>query len=460
MIFRHLIFIFFEEKTILNNKDIMTPEDDITIDVSTLADDAVVEDYVDVSFELSYSIFKKHFDEPLQSAAKLIDSKFFDPITCRSKTFQGYIEEFYKQHAELLSTRTDLVKEMFLLFHTCRALMRYNDFFLNISRNLFRSHFYFPNIIFLLTRYLPTARIFFQKNLKNAYSFLRSKYASTLFLYEKSMNYDVDVIKTDIFYQFLGNAMRKFNPLDVKHLNALYKKIFIVLFDWYFKSAIPMETRGFKDFEQMDVLNEYSLSTRDNLYKDVLVNLQIEKFKNDSPTMKQLHYNYNIFKNVVITNEFQSIFLSSIPERDAPIYCNLNNSQYKVLSIYDRITSDEYFFNELKQMPLIYKLLKSVHLITKNKSNMSFVRRDVLVSAITDELALPFKHIISTDTSLRNVLIKIAENFVDSIMQGEYISLHTLSPINLNQLSFTAQLKRFIRLCYMPLVKKKRKINI
>ena len=210
----------------------MTPDDDITIDVSTLDDDAEIEEYVDVNFELSYSIFKKHFNEPLQTTAKLIDSKIFNPIICKSKTFQEYIEEFYKQHSELLSNKSDLVKELFLLFHTCRALMRYNDFFLNISRTLFRSHFYFPNIIFLLIRYLLTARAFFQKNLKNAYSFLRYRYASTLFLYEKSINYDVDVIKTDIFYQFLGCAMRKFNPLDVKHYDALYKKIFIVLFDW------------------------------------------------------------------------------------------------------------------------------------------------------------------------------------------------------------------------------------
>ena len=95
---------------------------------------------------------------------------------------------------------------------------------------------------------------------------------------------------------------------------------------------------------------------------------------------------------------------------------NLEDSQYKVLSLYDKIMSDEEFVNELKKLPTIYKLLKSVHLITKNTiSKLTAVHREVVVSAVADELAVPFKNLINSDTSIRPVLLKIAvENIFHS----------------------------------------------
>jgi hypothetical protein len=130
------------------------------------------------------------------------------------------------------------------------------------------------------------------------------------------------------------------------------------------------------------------------------------------------------------------------------VYCNLDDSQYKVLSLYDKIMSDEEFVNELRKLPVIYKLLKSVHLITATtKSKLRSVRREIVVSAVADELAVPFKNLINSDTSIRGVLLNIADNFVHSILCGEYISLQTLAPINMDTLSFVQQLRKFIKLC-------------
>lgn len=127
----------------------------------------------------------------------------------------------------------------------------------------------------------------------------------------------------------------------------------------------------------------------------------------------------------------------------------MNNSQYKILSLYDRILSDTVFLSELKKLPLIYKLLKSVHLITKSShsSRVTSVKRDVMISAIADELSLPFKNLLNSDVSIRKILLQIAQNFVNSILDGEYISLQTLSPIKIDSISFVTQLRKFIKLC-------------
>ena len=110
--------------------------------------------------------------------------------------------------------------------------------------------------------------------------------------------------------------------------------------------------------------------------------------------------------------------------------------------------SDEECVKDLNKLPSIYKVLKSVHLISISTSpKFISVHQDVVVSVVADELAVPFKNLLNSDTSIRTVLMKIADNFVNSILSGEYISLQTLAPINMDTMSFVQQLKKFIKLC-------------
>ena len=402
----------------------------------------------DPSFSLSYRVFYDAFHDQFQNAIK-VDSRLFSPITFKSKTFQKYLEDFNYQHQDSLTTRPQLIREMYILHNTAKSLYRYNDENLNMNYVQFRSHFFFPNIIYLLVRYLPEVRQFLQKSVKMAYYGIQKKNPRMIYLYENAIYTDMDVIKTDVLYAFLGNSLKKINPYEVKNFQAFYRQVFLNHFFYYFKKEQKIHSKVIDEISLDAIsLESKSTPTREGLYRDVLTNLQVESYKDFSPTMRQLHYNYNIFKNVIITNEFQTVFLTSQPGEENNIFCNLNNSQYKVLSFYDRIMSDEDFLMELKKLPLIYKLLKSVHLITKtNTIKLTTVKRDVLISAVADELSLPFRNMLNSDISIRSILLKISENFIDSILTGEYISLQTLAPIKLDQLSFVTQLRKFIKLC-------------
>lgn len=401
----------------------------------------------DPLFEASYIIFKDCFSEQFQNAMKL-DRKLFSPVTFKSRTIQKYIEKFNQHHQDSLSPRSVIVQEMYLLYQTARCMYRYNDEELHLTHMQFRSHFYFPNIIFMLVRYLQETRAFLQKTIRTAYYYIQKKNKRTIYLFENSIYTDVDVIRTDVLYTFLGNSVKKINPFEVKNITAFYRQVFMNHFFYYFRCEQKIHSKVLEDVSIESVVeDEKAIPTREGLYKSVLTNLQIDMYKDESPTMKQLHYNYNIFKNVIIGNEFQSLYLTTQPA-DTTVCCNLDNSQYKVLSLYDKIMSDEDFVNELRKLPVIYKLLKSVHLITKSiRYKLKSVRREVVVSTIADELAIPFKNLLNSDTSIRTVLLKIADNFVNSILAGEYISLQTLAPINIDTMSFVQQLRKFIKLC-------------
>ena len=164
--------------------------------------------------------------------------------------------------------------------------------------------------------------------------------------------------------------------------------------------------------------------------------------------MRQIIYNYNIFKNAISNNEFQNIFLT----RDAEVtydICDLNNTKYKILTMYNKINESNRFIDELKSIPLIFKLLKSVHLITRSDTVSKFksVNYELIKSAVVDELSYPFRNIIHSDLTILPVIKKIAHNFATSILSGEFINLQTLAPIKIDSMSFIMQLRKFIKLC-------------
>lgn len=402
----------------------------------------------DPSFDLSYNIFVDIFSKQFNNSTK-IDINLLTPITFRSKTFQKYIDLFNQHHDNILSTRSILVKELYLLYHFSKSLQMYNDDIIHMQYSHFRSHYYFPNIIYLLIRFLPTARDFFQKSINIAYNTIKKNNSRLVYLYESAVYTDSGVMRTDILYTFLGNTIKKINPLLIENLKAFYRQVFLNHFFYYFKYEQDIHSQVIDSMSNIDnMIENKSVSTRENIYRDVLTSLKVESMQNESPTMKQISYNYNIFKNVITTNEFQNIFLTSQNNNPYNI-CELKNSQYKILSMYNEIDKSSNLIKELKTIPLVYKLLKSVHLITKNDitTKLKTINIDLLQSAIVEELSYPFKNILKTNSSILPILKKIANNFINSILVGEFINLQTLSPIKIDHISFISQLRKFIQLC-------------
>lgn len=402
----------------------------------------------DPLFDKTYELFLDHFSESFQSSLKIDKNISSAPITFRSKIFRAFIEDFDKIHENILSTRSKLVGEMYLIYQFAKALQRYNDDVLKISYVAFRAQYYFPNIVYLLIRYLPETRLFLQQMIKSAYYIIKKNNARITYLYENSVCSDEGTIRTDILYTYLGNAIKKINPLNIDNLNAFYRQVFINHFFYFFKFEQVVHSQVVDAMSMVDISDTRFISTRENLYRDVLTNMQVETFKNESPTMRQIYYNYSIFKNFITNNEFQNIFLTSKSTINCD-FVNLKNTQYKVMSMYNKIESDDEFLLKLKELPIIYKLLKSVHLISKTDAIPKFntINCDILTNTVIEELSFPFKNLLNTDNSVLEIIKKIANNFVNSILQGEYINLQTLAPISIDHMSFVVQLRKFIKMC-------------
>jgi len=396
----------------------------------------------DITLEISYKVLYTYLHKELE---KLKDIEAGMPINClKSRTLRRYVEKLKKAHYQIISSRSKIVQELFVLHQTVNCLYRYNSEFLNFSYPEYRSKVLYPNIIYMLIRILPSAQKFLQTTIKSVYGEICRKSYGIVYSHINTFYLDHDIIKTDVLYEFLGNGLKKFQPLDIDNISAFYKSSFRYVFNYYFKKEKRINTVYDSVWEIEQCLdNMISMPIRLGIYRDVLYDLQTRKFYQKSPTMTQLSYNYKVFKNVIIHNEFQDVYFSSY--RDSFV---LNNNEYKLMKFYNDDIEENGTLEKIKKLPTIYRLLKCVHIINPNcrPYNEMLIKPAMVKTAVLEELIHPFKNMFN-DSYVYPILEKIAENFSKAILSGEYINLFTLSNVKIDQITFIQQLKKFIAIC-------------
>ena len=405
--------------------------EDIELDDQPIADSSIT---------ISYKLLHIYCYDSLNRAAKS------ESIIVDSKVIDTYWEELKRQHFLKINTRSPIIRGMFLLYQTANALTNYNDNILKISNIQFRARILFPYLIYILQQHLPDTRKFLQAVIRSVYERIRKNSEKLITVYVNSFYLDHDVIKHNILLEFLGNGLKKFDPLTVGKIDSFYKGIFASIFHYYFMRKQDT-SKSYSNFWSMEnILSTSNTSTRLNLYKDVLYNLQVDKYYKTSPIYIQLGMNYRIFKNVIINNEFQDAYMAAC-SRSKSIF-RLDNNEFKLIKIYNNDIIQENTLNKIKKLPTILKLLKCVHIANPKARpyNEMLIKPELVKSVILDEISYPFKNVFS-DGYLQPILARISENFVNLILTGEYINLMTLTTVKIDQISFIEQLKKFVRIC-------------
>jgi hypothetical protein len=382
----------------------------------------------DSDIDISYKLLHRYGNDALERAARseniIIDSKMID----------RYWEDLKRHHFAQLNMRSPIIRGLFLLYQTANALTRYNINILKMTHIQFRARILFPYLIYILQQYLPDTRKFLQAIIRSVYERIRRSSEKLVNVYVNSFYLDQDVIKYNVLLDFLGNGLQKFNPLTVGNVDTFYRGVFGSIFHYYFmrKQDTSKVYSSFWSFN--NILNTSNSSTRLSLYKEVLYNLQVDKYYKSSPIYVQLGLNYRVFKNVIINNEFQDVYMAACTRSRRSIF-RLDNNEFKLIKIYEKL-------------PTILKLLKCVHIANPKAKpyNDMLIKPELVKSVILDELTYPFKNVFS-DGYLQPVLSRISDNFINLILSGEYINLMTLTSVRIDQISFVEQLKKFVRIC-------------
>jgi len=365
--------------------------------------------------------------------------------TVKLKSLKNYFSKFYQLHSLILEPYCAITRELYFLHETAKALDQFNNKVLNLSNQKFRARILYPNIIYLLIRMCPHARNFLQTTIKKVYRQINNSSNALIFAHVSSLYLDEEVIKTDILYEFLGNGLKKLDPLQVHNLHGFYIRVFQNIFYYYFKKEqqVHASMHNVWDMQYNLDTNMSTSSARLTVYKDVLFDIQIKRIYKRSPTISQICYNFSIFRNIVLNNELQSMYFSK--HTDSTL---LDNSEYKLLKFYDNDRLNEKGIMKLKELPLVYQLLRCIHIKnpTAKAYNEMLIKPEVVREAVVDELMYPFKNFFHENV-LHDIINKIATNFTTNLLTGEYINPLTLATIKINQISFIIQLKKFINFC-------------
>lgn len=396
----------------------------------------------DTNLNITSSIVNNYLCDEILGLLKCY--KEYGVAAVRASTMKRYVTKLKAAHHNTISDQSHIVQELFLLHQTCKYLYYYNQNVLGMSHTEFRARVLFPNIVYMLVRYLPNAYRFLQDTVRTIYNEISRHSYGVIQKYSNAYYLDHDLIRTDVLYEFLGNGLKKFDPLTIENIRYFYKQIFRKIFFYYFKKEQKVHT-SYASLWDIDKSVGQMMSTpaRLSIYRDVLYSLQVEKFCNTSPTLNQLSYNYSIFKNVIVNNEFQNMCFSI--DRDTFM---LKDNQYKLMKLYNGDAFEERLVSEIKELPLIYQLLKCVHIINPKVKpyNEMMIKPETVKTAVLEELTHPFRNMFS-DSHIHAILEKIASNFTQNILSGEYINLLTLSSVKINHVTFIPQIKKFVNLC-------------
>jgi hypothetical protein len=388
------------------------------------------------STNITVSLMHKHLYKPINNTLENKEDSY-SYASVSSKILNVYIKELESSHLNIIKDLPPYLQQMYLLHQTCIGLYKLNEYCFCLSNIEFRSRVLFPNLIYLMVRFLHKANGFIQKTIRHIYKEFKNQHYGIIKQFINTYYCDEDLIKSDVLYSFLGNAMRKFDPLTINKPQEFYRSSIRSILQWYLKNNKLVKMSSF-DFEETDrVFSDKTIKdSRMQIYQNVLYGLYVKNVCKDSPVLMQMNYNYNIFKNVIINNEFQNLYLSTINNG------YIGTPQYKLMHIYN---DDNQLLKKIKNLPLIYKLIKSVHIYNSNAKtfNNKFIKFDLVKTIVLEQLLIKFKNVY-TDQYVMDILDKIAYNFTDNILTGEYINLVTLNSIKISQISFVNQIKDFI----------------
>jgi len=401
----------------------------------------------DVNSEIALKLIESCIGNEIKSICDNIDT--FGATAVSNKSLGKLVYKMKNAYHNVIKDYDIVRQELFLLHQICGGLYEFNTEWVQYTYVKYRSVILFPNLIYLLVKYFNTAQRFLRKSIQKIHLEYNQHYYGIIQKYTTSYYIDAEVIQNDILCRFLGNALLKFNPLDIKKLNIFYHQIFRSSYFYYFKSKENFNVNYYKINEiDFNISRSNNVPVKLKLYRDILYKLQIKKIVKEAPIMMQLNYNYNIFKNIIISNEFQSLYYSTI--NDSILNNYKNNNHFNLLNIYKhQLFDDEHFLKKLQKLPIIFKLLKCIHIYNNKKTsshNVLTINSGIVKTFILEELLIQFKQLFSNQY-VYEILENTAQNFVDNILCGEYINPITFNNFVIQDYSFIIQLREFVKLC-------------
>lgn len=353
------------------------------------------------------------------------------------------IEEFLNLVCDYLSLDlakySEDIRQFYLWYLLGRNFLFYNEYELKVSPDIFDDIIYYPNMMDCIITYLKKCKKLLYQIVRCTYKEIEDTSSSIIDFYFVLSNTESSIIKSDVLNIFIKSVLLETNPLDIDNLKIFYSSSLRHLFFSYLRSKtdglLSTEIDSVNDWEE-DKVAVTAISSRYTIYESGLRLSQLSELCRNSNTLKYISKNYDHIKGDIINNSLQqlySLFIDKNPVTDKKLLILKTNA-------------GSYNLSKIKQkMPLIYKLLRSVHVLTNSDYTALDLDKDLIRECIYNCIYLKFRDLL--DTSYASALSKlIATNLTKSLTCGKFLDPYNLESVNICGHMFITQLEAFLSL--------------
>lgn len=334
------------------------------------------------------------------------------------------------------------VKQFHLLYLTCLLYLDYNDNVLKMDQEKFRDEVYYPNIMNIIISFFDQCKDLIRKQVKEAYKQVREHSKEVVDFYLVFYGTEPTIIHNDIISIFIKGLFLEEDPINLDSMDVYYLSVFRFILYSYLKNR----TSNILSFElDPSILEDdcvMNMSSRYKIYERGLRVSHVQQLCKGSETLSRISLNYDKIRNNIIRDN--GVISENYLQRkyhDVVDGSRIRDNKLLVLK-----SSDEnYNLSKIsKKLPLIYKLLRSIHVKTKD-SVLLESDKQLIYDTIYEVVYNKFKvRLEDKDLVLATQGITIA--LTNSLIKGTFIDPYTMDPINITGCVFNRQLRKFLEI--------------
>lgn len=330
-----------------------------------------------------------------------------------------FIKSFKMNLPPLLYEYASTHRELYILYH--------------IAINLKRDDSFLANIYNIIIKFLPSANGFFYRTVSE----LSKEYKNLIYKY--SVFNDKVLIRSDILNIFFLGMFLNTDPIHILNYCEYYRSVFRLIFFEYLKNKTDGLELAEEELITSTILTDdyMHVSNRCKIFEDGIKISQIYDLCHESDTLRRINDNFNYMRNKILPNDFQKLY-SIIIDKTL-----IRDNKFLILKF--NLNSDFKLDYIRYELPIIYKLLRSIKIKSKNKKNFNIIERGVIKQNIKD---IVYEHIcLLVEIEYAEILSEsISRNLENSITYGEFLDPFTLTTLNIDTNMFIIQLKSFLKI--------------
>jgi hypothetical protein len=338
------------------------------------------------------------------------------------------------------------IRQFHLLYVLGLLYQDYNNKVLKMDKLEFNNSIYYPNLINVISTVFDQCKYLIRKQFKEVYKEVYEASKEVVDFYLVFYSTEPTIIESDIISKFIKGPFLEEDPLNKSNISRDY----IYYFRFLLYSYLQNRTANILSFDlDPSILEDdsiMSISSRYKIYEKGLKISHIQQLCKGSETLAIISNNYDHILKNIMDNKEESIGTNYLQQKYHDTVDDSKIKDNKILVL--KSSTESYNLNKIKQkLPLVHKLLRSVHVDSSISSVILDSDKELLYNTIYDVVYNTYKDNLM-EFSVKVEAKRTAIALTKSLTNGYFIDPYTMTKIDITGCLFSRQLKKFLEILF------------